>query len=66
MFIKNEAENGGGIKIKKKLPVLKDGNKFIHNTAIYGEDLASYPIRIALESFDKSKKNNDVNRYLII
>lgn len=40
----------------KNLPVLKNGNKFNRNTAVYGEDLASYPIRIALESFDKSKK----------
>lgn len=61
MFIKNEAENGGGIKIIKNLPVLNNGNKFMNNIAIYGEDLASYPIRVALESFDKSKKNNDIN-----
>lgn len=69
-FSNNAVLNGGGIKIKSKLPINEDfsfKNKYMNNTAIYGKNIATYPIRISFSlkngakeiysSFHHNKKN---------
>lgn len=49
-FEENEAEiQGGAIKWDESLPEInKKTNIYINNKALYGEDVASYPIRLQL------------------
>ena len=50
-FINNYAEEGGAIIYTKRKPLLSS-NIFENNIAYYGNDIASYVIRIRLVSLD--------------
>lgn len=47
VFKNNQAIEGGAIQFLKKKPVLSN-NTFMNNTASYGKDISSYPVRLKL------------------
>lgn len=47
-FLNNVAEEGGGVAYMNKKPLFVN-NIFLGNTAFYGKDISSYPIRIQLK-----------------
>ena len=50
-FYENTANEGGALKYDKKIPNFHESsNIFSKNKAIYGENIASYPIRFQIES----------------
>lgn len=59
VFEKNQGYiEGGGIKWDKTIPIINFNNKFINNTALYGNDIASYPIKMKVFIIkDKEKKS---------
>lgn len=72
LFTKNEAISGGGIFWLKRIPFFQLVN-FNENLADYGHNIASYPIRILFEVFEKheneilqiySSKNNQSEAFL--
>lgn len=53
-FIKNSAyKDGGSIKFTNTEPILIN-SIFINNTALYGNDMASLPLRIKLTIYDEN------------
>ena len=63
IFIHNQAiQSGGAIFMEDLLPVISPSNIFQDNTAKYGPNFASYPIRIALNVFSKNKAQMYVSR----
>ena len=50
---------GGGIKWNDEMPLLL-GNLFLNNSAIYGEDIACFPIRIILKFYNSSDPNINI------
>ena len=54
-FISNSAElEGGAIKFYNDIPILEDSNVFINNQAQYGSNIATYPIRMILNFYNKA------------
>ena len=56
-FSSNKATiEGGAIKWNDEMPVFLN-NKFVNNSAIYGENIASFPIRIITKIYDSNDPN---------
>lgn len=58
-FSNNALLNGGGVKIKSKLPINDDFisvNNFLHNNALYGKNIATYPTRIFISLKNGTKQ----------
>ena len=73
IFISNEAsEEGGAIKWSSSKPFIDISNIFVENTAQYGDDLASFPIKLRLIVYtDKTMSSlvfdsNSLNESLIL
>lgn len=71
IFINNQAiRSGGAIFMDDFLPLISSSNIFQANTAKYGPNFASYPIRLALTVFSKNKtiysSKNTKNSYFIL
>lgn len=65
-FLSNTAEmEGGAIKWSENKPFIEDDNLFKNNSALYGNDIASYPIRLMVQTFNKtdSKENRSLSPF---
>lgn len=51
LFLENTARDGGAIKWTKLSPIIGSSNYFYNNKAFYGQDLASYAIRMTLRAY---------------
>lgn len=61
-FMTNIAKiEGGAIKWSENKPIIEEDNVFINNSAIYGKDIASYPIRMIVEFYNKTNSDKDVS-----
>lgn len=59
-FLNNKAFiEGGAIKWNDEMPILLN-NYFSNNSAIYGENIASFPIRIIAKLYNSSDLNKEV------
>lgn len=57
-FTNNEAKvEGGAIKWNDEMPIFID-NIFSNNSARYGKNIASFPIRMILKLYNSSASNN--------
>ena len=57
IFVNNSAEiEGGAIKWSDEMPYFLN-NTYINNSAIYGKNIASFPIRIILNVYNKTSQN---------
>ena len=50
---------GGAIKWNDEMPLFSD-NLFFNNSAIYGENIASFPIRIIIKLYNSSDSNLNI------
>lgn len=50
-------KDGGAIKWKEKKPEIESTNMYLKNRAVFGPDIASYPIKMGLEIYEKSSNN---------
>ena len=55
-FYDNTAYEGGAIKYDKTIPIMHESNIFNNNNAIYGANIASYPIRLNIEEITLGKR----------
>ena len=54
IFINNSAVlEGGAIKWNDEMPIISN-NTFENNTAVYGDNIASFPLRISLKTYEAS------------
>jgi hypothetical protein len=53
-FVNNSATEGGGLSYTKKKPILLN-NIFQNNSALYGNDISSYPVRVQLSLENSSE-----------
>ena len=52
-FIENTAIEGGAIKWMQSLPSFLSDNTYQSNTAIYGPNIAAFPLKFSLNLYDK-------------
>ena len=57
-FVKNEAFDEGGAIKWETLKIVEFANSFVQNSAIYGENIAAFPMKIRMKVIAKSEKES--------